>query len=904
MTWHLMIWHWLAQAAWGSLIVLAGACLAAALCRVPARRLRLVELGLLACLVVPWLQLLPGVGQWSLGWLDRLEPAPNSISTPAGEPASPGDHWVGDDAVAAAGTEAAEKDVTSIAAPPVSSADPVGVPEAVAGISTAVGLPLTAVIVLVYVGFVGMALMWWLVGVLKLVRLCYSTSAAPLRVIRLFRRIAGPRGKSVAVLVSDRLALPLTFTWRRPVIVMPNTLCLEADESALRYCLAHEWSHIERRDIWMWQTAALVQVVFFYQPLFWWLRRQLRLCQDYLADARAVEQAPAAEDYAEFLVGLARRRVGHVEPAALGIGDRRSSLYRRVIMLINTSYPLDRRCRAIFSFGCALGIAALLAVAVAVRLDAAPSVPDTKDDTASRAAPEDKSITYTGKVFDKDTGKGIGGATVTVRRATYGDPNGEKILEETKHTTAGDGSYSFAIPQQQAAERYLYIELDVEAPGYAPRGHFGYSFAMIQKNEKMGGRPFFENVDLRPAREIAGVVETPEGKPAVGVKLVAYSNTSKAGKDFEYGSFANAKTDNQGGFRLWLITPGPAVFWVLPDKYAPVTRVLKDPSKRGDVGRFILSPGIVLKGKLLDTKGKRVPNVYVHASKRGGIEDFNLPVADQTHRVTVTNEQGEFEFAPLAAGQYELRPEENGYDPSKDDGRPKKRPLPNLVFLRQRVTLKDGEQPEPIELRAVPHVVIEAQYYDSKGSHTRGHSSHLFGRINKTDYWFGEGKVDADGKMTALVPHGLTEVRLHLSTNEHGVLRHRLKKDDPLSGKHQIDLGTVSDDVKGIEIIRYVAPILLINARDASGTQLKDFQAKVQYSPEKSPKDPKSSFVNGVQGDVYLEKQEDGRWRSSQLLPDEEITVTVSAAGFEPYEEKLKLSEGTTKELTVNLKKK
>jgi len=52
-----------------------------------------------------------------------------------------------------------------------------------------------------------------------------------------------------------------------------------------------------------------------------------------------------------------------------------------------------------------------------------------------------------------------------------------------------------------------------------------------------------------------------------------------------------------------------------------------------------------------------------------------------------------------------------------------------------------------------------------------------------------------------------------------------------------------------------------------------------------------------------MEKQEDGRWRSSQLLPDEEITVTINAEGYKPYTEKLKLGEGITKEIKGELEK-
>src|SRR5262249_20256223 len=147
---------------------------------------------------------------------------------------------------------------------------------------------------------------------------------------------------------------------------------------------------------------------------------------------------------------------------------------------------------------------------------------------------------------------------------------------------------------------------------------------------------------------------------------------------------------------------------------------------------------------------KPVPRIYVHADKRGGIEDFNLPVADQIRRTALTDERGEFEFAPLPPARYEVMPDEHGHDPSKDERRPPKRPLPNLVFVRQHVNLQDGQPPDPIEVRAVPHVIIAAQYVDSKGNPTRGHEGHIFGQMNKNDHWFAQGKMDVNGKMTIL----------------------------------------------------------------------------------------------------------------------------------------------------------
>jgi hypothetical protein len=339
----------------------------------------------------------------------------------------------------------------------------------------------------------------------------------------------------------------------------------------------------------------------------------------------------------------------------------------------------------------------------------------------------------------------------------------------------------------------------------------------------------------------------------------------------------------------------------LPANYSPSTHVLKDSNQRGDLGRFTLQSGLTIKGKVFDTQGKPVPGVYVTADKRGGIEGINF-VGDHIRRTALTNDRGEFAMAPLPPGKYEVIPEEHGWDPSKDDSRPPKRALPG-VFVRQPLTLKAGEQSEPLEVRAVPHVVIEAQYYDSKGKPTRGHAGHLFGQMDKNNSWFGQAKMDGNGKMTLLAPHGLTQARLSLMTNEHGVLRYRLKKEDSLAAKREIDLGTLNDDVRGIEIVRYVAPILVVGAKDRDGKPIKDIQVKVTYPPGVGKKRPGESFVNGVQGDVYLEKQEDGRWRTSQMLPDVEVQVTVSAKGYKPHADKLKLTEGTSRDLTPVLEK-
>jgi hypothetical protein len=387
------------------------------------------------------------------------------------------------------------------------------------------------------------------------------------------------------------------------------------------------------------------------------------------------------------------------------------------------------------------------------------------------------------------------------------------------------------------------------------------------------------------------------------VQVLSYSvsTTKFTPGEFEYGSFAKGKTDDKGRFRLVLITPGEGVVWLLPKDYAPSSHVIK--GKRGDLGTFVLDKGITLRGKVLDAKGKPLAGVYVNADREREPDAdaiFNR-VADSIRRTATTNARGEFVFGPLPPGKYRVKPDEHNYDGS-EPGRKPRHPLP-AVFLPQKVTLKKGENPDALTVRAVPHVYLEAQYVDSKGKPTTGHECFIFGQLDK-EFWFGQGRPDSKGRIRAMIPHGLEQTRVDLMTNEHGVLRWRKTKGGPLKSERQIDLGTVDSDVKGVEIVRYVAPILLVKLVAKDGEPLKETAVTAEYPPGSKRNFGPFIVAKGRHTEVTFEKQEDGRFRSSQLLPDVEVTVTGHADGYKPSSAKAKLAEGATKEVVITLEKK
>ena len=94
----------------------------------------------------------------------------------------------------------------------------------------------TTLLALYLAGAAGLAA-WWLVGQAMLWRLTRTARAVGIPVRDLFSEISGPRGEPVVLLETDHVALPFTFTWLRPVILLPRKLCYPTDAGRLRYIL-------------------------------------------------------------------------------------------------------------------------------------------------------------------------------------------------------------------------------------------------------------------------------------------------------------------------------------------------------------------------------------------------------------------------------------------------------------------------------------------------------------------------------------------------------------------------------------------------------------------------------------------------------------------------------------------
>ena len=196
---------------------------------------------------------------------------------------------------------------------------------------------------------------------------------------------------------------------------------------------------------------------------------------------------------------------------------------------------------------------------------------------------------------------------------------------------------------------------------------------------------------------------------------------------------------------------------------------------------------------------------------------------------------------------------------------------------------------------------VVAQVYDSDGKKIAGGDGKKAGGREITCVGRNPGGVSLawqttgdgrDGRYEFLAPLGMEKAGLMFRPDERSSFRFRESADAPLRAGQELNLGTLTGDLTDIRVIRYVAPVLLVNVSDHSGKPIAAAELSARYN------DASPNFRL-----LYpdFQKQNDGRYRSSSLLPDEKFTITVIADVYQPQARSVSLAEGTTSQLDLVL---
>ncbi len=177
-----------------------------------------------------------------------------------------------------------------------------------------------------------------------------------------FREAEARIGVRPGIYVSDRIAGPITFGLRSPVVIVPPSV-LAMPDHVQQAIACHELLHVRRRD-WIFEVLEEgLRTVFWFHPAIWWLIGRIQLSREQVVDRAVVGLTESKERYIDALlvVALNKSRVALV-PAPLFL--RRSLLRQRVAQILQETTMTTRRLIASLTASTA---ALALATTVAVR---------------------------------------------------------------------------------------------------------------------------------------------------------------------------------------------------------------------------------------------------------------------------------------------------------------------------------------------------------------------------------------------------------------------------------------------------------------------------------------------------------------------------------------------------------
>ena len=100
---------------------------------------------------------------------------------------------------------------------------------------------------------------------------------------------------------SELVAVPVTIGVFHPVILLPAGW-RDWEDSKLNAVLAHEASHVVRRDALLQHVSLLHRAIFWFSPLAWWLDRHLAALSEQASDESALAGGADRNDYARTLL--------------------------------------------------------------------------------------------------------------------------------------------------------------------------------------------------------------------------------------------------------------------------------------------------------------------------------------------------------------------------------------------------------------------------------------------------------------------------------------------------------------------------------------------------------------------------------------------------------------------------
>jgi bla regulator protein BlaR1 len=267
----------------------------------------------------------------------------------------------------------------------------------------------------------------------------------------------------IAVRSSPTLLEPGVFGIFRPILLLPENIHERLTPIQLDAIVAHELCHVRRRDNLAAAIHMLVEALFWFHPLVWWIGARLVEERERACDEEVLRLGNQPETYAESILNVCRLYLE--SPLACVSGVTGSDLKKRIegIMADHVARKLDFSRKALLT---AAAFAAISAPVVVGIWNAPPLRGQSAAQSTAQALPEERltfevaSVKPAAKTDDRSMGlEFLAGGRLSVRDVPL------LALVSTAYNLPFQGPRQpTGIPRELAMERY---DIEAKAPADA-----------------------------------------------------------------------------------------------------------------------------------------------------------------------------------------------------------------------------------------------------------------------------------------------------------------------------------------------------------------------------------------------------------------------------------------------------
>lgn len=375
---------------------------------------------------------------------------------------------------------------------------------------------------------------------------------------------------------------------------------------------------------------------------------------------------------------------------------------------------------------------------------------------------------------------------------------------------------------------------------------------------------------------IAGRLVDAEGRGIAGAKITGgLGDFGFVEFEFEGGprgpTRPEATSDAEGRFELAGLSPGSARVNASASGYAPLRKTGVGVPKSGkvDLGELTMDLGVVLEGRVVDSRGVGVAGAQIRRGNDDGMFYFDAGLDGSTRvpPLAVTGADGSFRVEPLASGPWRLRIVSDDHPDKNEKGVTQR---PGEVQRGLNFVLEDGFEIAGVVSGVPPASLSSTRVYASAAGEGTGEFA-----------YFGDEEVEIGGsqRIAKLADDGSFRLRGLRQGNYRVQARVRDSGPDAFWPRAASDRVEAKTGDRGVRIPWQPPASLAFQAVDAkTGQPVETLRAFAKAGAGPMPFGPQAE---------RMRKYPEGRVTVDNLRPRRDTdtaTLNIEATGYRPYE--------------------